>query len=112
MNKVSAEMYSIAVGKGFHDGEDGAEPDIDRIAAFVANLHGEASELWEAARRGELRNLCDKACPPTCAAEELADIVIRATDMAVSLWINLGDAIAEKAEYNRTRPHRNGGKLA
>lgn len=41
---------------------------------------------------------------------ELADIVIRVAHFAKKHNIDLVEAIQIKADYNRTRPHRHGGK--
>lgn len=41
---------------------------------------------------------------------ELADIVIRVAHFAKKHGIDLVEAIQIKADYNRTRPHRHGGK--
>ena len=41
---------------------------------------------------------------------ELADCVIRIADMAELLGIDLEGCIRVKMEYNKTRPHRHGGK--
>ena len=43
--------------------------------------------------------------------EELADAVIRIFDLAGLLKIQIGSYILEKHKYNRTRPHRHGGKI-
>jgi hypothetical protein len=43
---------------------------------------------------------------------ELADIVIRIRDTAQSLGIDLEAAIAEKHEYNKSRPYQHGRKRA
>lgn len=43
---------------------------------------------------------------------ELADLMIRALDYAAHKGWDLEAAIREKMDYNRTRPHRHGGKLA
>ncbi len=91
-----------------------------RVPEFVANLHGEVSELWEAWRAGRLHAPCDKAnkmsaagLPAlTCAEEELADIVIRAFDNARALGVDIEHAIAVKHAFNATRPYRHGGKRA
>jgi NTP pyrophosphatase (non-canonical NTP hydrolase) len=112
---VAREVYTLAWEKGFHPEYsarlNGESVTLDRMAVFCANLHGEVSELWEAARKGSLGKQCDKACNLTCAEEELADIVIRALDTAYALGIDIGRAIHLKNEYNKTRPHMH-GKLA
>jgi NTP pyrophosphatase (non-canonical NTP hydrolase) len=110
INEVAGEMYANACDKGFHD-QDTDPLAIGRIAEFIANLHEETSELWSAARKGELYKQCDKPVPLTCAAEELADIVIRAMDTSVGMGIDLGTAIATKHRYNQTRIRMH-GKLA
>ena len=90
---------------GFHD-----EGVNDSCPAWVANLHGEVSELWEAYRKGSLNEPCDKPAPLTNAEEELADIVIRVFDTAVQLDIDIENAVEIKYSYNLTRPFRHGGK--
>ena len=111
VTRVASRMYGIATDLGFHANEVAGEVPKN-FGEWMANLHSEVSELWEAYRRGTLSDPCDKACGLTCAEEELADIVIRAMDTAVVLGIDLGEVIARKAEYNRQRPFRNGGKKA
>lgn len=83
-----------------------------RTTLWTANIHGETSELWEAARKGQLLDTCDKKCGLTCEEEELADIIIRALDTACARNINIGRAVLTKHEYNTTRSHKHGGKLA
>jgi NTP pyrophosphatase (non-canonical NTP hydrolase) len=107
INDVAERMYLIARDHGFHD-RDGSTIIIARMAEFCANLHGEVSELWEAARKGNLDKPCDKPVLLTCAEEELADIVIRVMDTAVALHIDLGRAITLKSGYNHTRPFMHG----
>jgi NTP pyrophosphatase (non-canonical NTP hydrolase) len=106
------EMYAIADKSGFHEDEIiGVIP--ANFGAWMANLHSEVSELWEAYRKGQLASPCDKGGTiMTCAEEELADIVIRAMDTAVGLGVDIGRAIELKSAYNRTRPFRHGGKKA
>jgi hypothetical protein len=41
-----------------------------------------------------------------------AEDVNRAMDTAVALGVDIGSAVQRKAEYNKTRPYRNGGKIA
>lgn len=42
---------------------------------------------------------------------ELADIVIRVMDLCEYYGIDLESAILEKYEFNKTRPHKHGGKV-
>ena len=118
LNELSKAAYHNAKSKGFHD-TNGWQNDIDLYAKWTTNLHGEVSALWEAARKGHLLELCDKApfmeeqfgsCL-TCEAEELADIIIRVLDTAGARGINIGRAVLLKMQYNATRPHMH-GKLA
>ncbi len=91
-----------------------------RAAVYAANLHGEQSEMWEAARDGKLHAPCDKAQKMTdkglpaltCAEEELADIIIRCLDNAAEFNVDIAKAVAVKMAYNSGRPFQHGGKLA
>lgn len=47
---------------------------------------------------------------PEGFASELADVLIRVFDLAGALGIDLEDAVQSKMAYNKTRPHRHGGK--
>lgn len=112
--------YQEAANNGWHK-NDKEDDGIPNFGAYIANLHSEASELWEAWRKGALNTRCDKADkmqyehglePLTCAEEEIADIIIRALDTAARLKIDVSKAILNKLLFNRTRGHRYGGKLA
>ncbi len=94
--------------------------DYVRAAIFTANQHGETSEFWEAARVGTLKKPCDKAekmaaldLPElTCAAEEIADEIIRALDKAAEFGVDVAEAIATKMAFNAQRAYLHGNKLA
>lgn len=70
---VALAVHRISKAKGWHDSY--VSPDT-----FIANLHGEVSELWEAYRTESLGLPCDKTPDLTCAEEEIADLVIRFLD--------------------------------
>lgn len=113
LNELSKAAYDNAKAKGFHD-KDGDI--VSDYARWAVNLHGEVSELWGAARKGELNTPCDKAMDIlelglTCEEEELADIIIRVLDTAGARGVNIGRAVMLKMSYNATRPHMH-GKLA
>lgn len=111
LNTLASAVYKNACEKGFHD-RDTDRLAVENMEVWTANLHGEVFELWEAARKGELMEPCDKDCELTCEEEELADIIIRALDTATARGIDIGSAILAKHEYNKTRPRKHGGKLA
>ena len=116
LNELSKAAYDNAKAKGFHDKDGDLVADYAR---WTANLHGEVSELWEAARKDHLLEWCDKAqfmedqfeYSLTCEEEELADIIIRVLDTAGARNVNIGRAVLLKMAYNATRPHMH-GKLA
>lgn len=116
LNELSKAAYDNAKSKGFH-AKDGDI--VSDYARWTVNLHGEVSELWEAARKNALFDSCDKHQSMvelfqdslTCEEEELADIIIRVLDSAGARGINIGRAVLLKMAYNATRPHMH-GKLA
>lgn len=118
LNELSKLAYQNAVDKGFHD-DDYKKSTVELYAKWTANIHGEVSELWEAARKGKLKGPCDKATLDeikrdeflTCEEEELADIIIRVLDTVGARSIDIGRAVLLKMAYNATRPHMH-GKLA
>jgi NTP pyrophosphatase (non-canonical NTP hydrolase) len=107
-----------ADAKGFR--ENLRDPrSVEAMGVYTANLAGEVSELWEAARAGKLHAPCDKAekmreagLPAlSCIEEELADIQIRAMDTAYVFGVDLDKAVAVKHAFNTTRPRFHGNKL-
>ncbi len=48
---------------------------------------------------------------PEGLASELADAVLRIMDICAEQGIDLGQMIAIKHEYNKTRPYKHGGKV-
>lgn len=127
LRQLMKEITVTSTSKGFREPPPGVPQEVwespgmkvARAAVFTANQHGEASEFWEAARKGSLDEPCDKAMKmaamglPTLtnAEEEVADEIIRALDKAEYFGVDPAKAVAVKMAFNRGRPFRHGGKL-
>ena len=99
---LQREVHRNARDKGFWDNPIS---DGERIAL----MHSELSEMLEGIRMG---NPPDDKIPQFSSAEaELADVIIRAMDMAQGRHYRLAEAILAKMAMNRTREPMHGGKL-
>lgn len=116
MADVQRNMHEISRNHGFWDGE--ANPDNVSVPTKLCLIHSEVSEALEAHRHGNPP--CEKLYPGfndvpvqlnmSCIAEELADATIRIMDLCEHLKIDLGRAVLDKANYNKSRPYRHGNK--
>lgn len=77
----------------------------------MALIHSEISEAVEDLREGKTKLECVDG-KPCGLPSELADAIIRIADYCGKHKIDLEFALRKKLEYNKTRPHRHGGKLA
>jgi NTP pyrophosphatase (non-canonical NTP hydrolase) len=117
--------YAAALEKGF------TQPGRPRtVEEHVALLVTELGEMFECQRDGMLpyeirylhkgrtgpdritrtagHDLDEQAPEPIGIPVELADLVIRAANMAGEYGINLAEVIAMKLRYNANRPHLHG----
>lgn len=112
LNGLAELAHNCAKDHGFHDA-NADRSTVENFAIWTTNIHGEVSELWEAARNDKLTQPCDKDnLNLTYEEEELADIILRTLDLAQARGVNIGVAVIMKYNFNLTRPHRHGSKLA
>lgn len=92
---IQREAHETAVEKGWYERE---RPPLELLMLITTEI-AECAEEW---RRPDL--------DMRAVAEELADVVIRCADAAAYWEIDLQEAVTEKMEANKARPHRHGGK--
>lgn len=100
--EILNEMSSLCRGaaeRWYHDPLTGERIFLNKGERF-ALMHSELSEAFE----GERKDMMDKHLPNRRAVEvELADLLIRVFDYAGEYKLDLGGAVQEKLQYNRTR---------
>jgi NTP pyrophosphatase (non-canonical NTP hydrolase) len=114
-----AESHGRAVAHGWWE-----TPEDRSFAVKLAVVHSEVSEAFEEYRHGRMDTyfvgsyptdpaewlaFASKGNKPEGFAIEIADILIRAFDLAGAMDIDLEEAIRLKSAYNETRPYRHGG---
>ena len=92
-NSLVKSCYKQSKEAGWHDNPR-------EVGTMLMLIVSEVAEAMEGYRKG----LMDDHLPDRPMIEaELADAVIRICDLAGSLNLDLGGAIIEKQQYNRTR---------
>jgi NTP pyrophosphatase (non-canonical NTP hydrolase) len=109
---LTEKCHAISREHGFWDylyefGSEGGDQHLLQFQlARVALFGEECGELVDALRHSEEENI---GLDPH-VAEECADIAIRLFDFCAGFDIDLGRAIIEKMEKNKSRPYKHGKK--
>ena len=101
-NTIERNVHRIAKDKGWWDRGERNNGEM------IALIHSEASEALEVLRKYPLAD--SDNIDALAIEEELADVVIRVMDMAAGRGWNVAEAIIKKAEHNKGRTYRHGGK--
>lgn len=117
ISEMQQMVHALSVEKGWWDGVEPYtghyQPTVDQVGMRIALIHSEGSEALEDVRTGDMVTVQDIETGKLSGfPTELADIVIRAMDLAGGMGIDLEAEIRRKHAFNKTRPYRHGGKLA
>lgn len=100
-NAVQQDTFDTAISKGWDEkGRSQGES--------IALIHSELSEALESIRNNN--PVSSKIPDFSETEEEFADVVIRIMNFGKAHGLNIAGAILAKAEFNKSRPHRHGGK--
>jgi NTP pyrophosphatase (non-canonical NTP hydrolase) len=124
ITEIMRDAHANAVEKGFWE-----EP-VRTFGDQIALMHSELSEALEEFRDHGASSIdcvythveidphnmkkifvLEKGKKPEGIAAEFADVIIRIADTCEHYGIPLEFAIEKKMDYNRTRPHKHGGKV-
>ena len=107
INQLIEESHETSKAKGWW------EPPEREIGTLLMLAVSELSEALEEWRKGtDLQAISWNGTKPLGFPVELADCIIRIADLCGRHEIPIEEALIEKMSYNRTRPHRHGGKIA
>jgi NTP pyrophosphatase (non-canonical NTP hydrolase) len=102
--KTQDELHHTAVSKGWWEEER-------TFGDIISLMHSELSEALEDFRNGKkYGEIYYEGKKPCGIPTELADCIIRILDFCGKNNIDIEDALIKKIEFNKTRPHRHGGK--
>lgn len=103
LGKLSKEIHKNSVAHGWWESNR-------EVPEILCLCHSELSEALEEFRNGRPM-IYEEDGKPEEVLVEMADCIIRILDYAAHTGYDMGEIIAQKHEYNKTRPYRHGGKV-
>jgi NTP pyrophosphatase (non-canonical NTP hydrolase) len=125
LNEMRDEAYATSKSKGWY--EQGRR-DIPTLLCLIHSEVSEALEAWRETGDDGIKVIEEAVADglhergaayaldggpgskPEGVAAELADVIIRIGDLCGAYGIDLDAAVKAKMTFNKTRPHRHGGK--
>ena len=109
----SAELHQNSRAKGWWDDRDElSKTPAGHVAVDIGCLALAGTELAEAIEATRVPCQDDHIPFYTGQEAEVADTIIRLLDFAAARNLKVVDAMIAKADYNRSRSYKHGGKLA
>lgn len=105
------QIHELSRAKGWYDDAHNIPRD-QLVIVKLALIHSEISEVLECVRDGAMGTYRTSEGKPEGFPIELADALIRICDLAGFVGCDLEAAVYTKHAFNKTRPHRHGGKRA
>jgi len=106
VENIAEEIHQVNVEKGFwEEGKDRNDGEM------IALMHSELSELLEVVRKEGHLAKCEKVPTIGAAEEEVADLIIRVLDYSHARNLDVGRAVLEKLDYNKSRSYKHGKKF-
>ena len=100
LERLGEEILRINIENGWDVATPATWGDPKQVAVKVSLVFSEVAEALEGIRAGDRENFL----------EEMADVVIRTIDLTAGLGMDIGTAITQKLDRNKTRGYRHGGK--
>ena len=109
----SHELHANSRAKGWWDDRDElSKTPAGHVAVDIGCLALAGTELAEAIEATRVPCQDDHIPFYTGQEAEVADAIIRLLDFAAARNLKVVDAMIAKADYNRSRSYKHGGKLA